>query len=142
MESIHFFFFPTVHNGIFVVVMVWDCFSIGTYVLSAQGFNVETVEYKNISFTVWDVGGQDKVCIFDFILERWLPSMATNIVLLLQLTNWVCKNLKRLFILFFCLSKDWKWLSDFWDDCLISLKKECYRWSSAAFGYFHNSNRI
>ncbi|KAG9260204.1 ADP-ribosylation factor 4-like [Astyanax mexicanus] len=23
------------------------------------GFNVETVEYKNISFTVWDVGGQD-----------------------------------------------------------------------------------
>jgi hypothetical protein len=26
------------------------------------GFNVETVEYKNISFTVWDVGGQDKVC--------------------------------------------------------------------------------
>jgi GTPase SAR1 family protein len=26
-----------------------------------QGFNVETVEYKNISFTVWDVGGQDKV---------------------------------------------------------------------------------
>ncbi|KAJ0079267.1 hypothetical protein Patl1_23951 [Pistacia atlantica] len=35
------------------------------------GFNVETVEYKNISFTVWDVGGQDKVCedgkiIFNF----------------------------------------------------------------------------
>jgi len=22
---------------------------------------VETVEYKNISFTVWDVGGQDKI---------------------------------------------------------------------------------
>ncbi len=22
------------------------------------GFNVETVEYKNINFTVWDVGGQ------------------------------------------------------------------------------------
>lgn len=35
------------------------------------GFNVETVEYKNISFTVWDVGGQDKVlqydhCFYDF----------------------------------------------------------------------------
>jgi len=29
------------------------------YILS--GFNVETVEYKNISFTVWDVGGQDKI---------------------------------------------------------------------------------
>jgi ADP-ribosylation factor protein 1 len=26
-----------------------------------EGFNVETVEYKNIQFTVWDVGGQDKI---------------------------------------------------------------------------------
>merc|ERR1719263_237493 len=25
------------------------------------GFNVETVEYKNINFNVWDVGGQDKI---------------------------------------------------------------------------------
>lgn len=25
------------------------------------GFNVETIEFKNISFTVWDVGGQDKI---------------------------------------------------------------------------------
>ncbi|XP_067869273.1 ADP-ribosylation factor 3-like [Heterodontus francisci] len=25
------------------------------------GFNVETVEHNNISFTVWDVGGQDKI---------------------------------------------------------------------------------
>lgn len=25
------------------------------------GFNVETIEYKNIRFTVWDVGGQDKI---------------------------------------------------------------------------------
>merc|ERR1712099_92909 len=25
------------------------------------GFNVETVEYKNLRFTVWDVGGQDKI---------------------------------------------------------------------------------
>lgn len=32
-------------------------FMISTYF---TGFNVETVEYKNISFTVWDVGGQDK----------------------------------------------------------------------------------
>ncbi|RVX23709.1 ADP-ribosylation factor 1 [Vitis vinifera] len=24
------------------------------------GFNVETVEYKNVSFTVWDVGGQTR----------------------------------------------------------------------------------
>ena len=25
------------------------------------GFNVESVNYKNINFTVWDVGGQDKI---------------------------------------------------------------------------------
>jgi len=29
--------------------------------LRSTGFNVETVEYKNIQFTVWDVGGQDKI---------------------------------------------------------------------------------
>jgi ADP-ribosylation factor protein 1 len=42
------------------------------------GFNVETVEYKNISFTVWDVGGQDKIrplwrhctCPFSSIFSR------------------------------------------------------------------------
>ncbi len=27
-------------------------------IMPFAGFNVETVEYKNISFTVWDVGGQ------------------------------------------------------------------------------------
>lgn len=25
------------------------------------GFNVESVEYKNICFTVWDIGGQDRI---------------------------------------------------------------------------------
>ncbi|KAM9993074.1 hypothetical protein ACTFIY_010492 [Dictyostelium cf. discoideum] len=25
------------------------------------GFNVETIEYKNLSMTVWDVGGQNKI---------------------------------------------------------------------------------
>ena len=25
------------------------------------GFNVDTVQYKNIDFTVWDVGGQDRI---------------------------------------------------------------------------------
>jgi GTPase SAR1 family protein len=37
-------------------------------ILENAGFNVETVEYKNISFTVWDVGGQDKVrsCLKSF----------------------------------------------------------------------------
>lgn len=39
-----------------LVTMTDSCFSS-----SCPGFNVETVEYKNISFTVWDVGGQDKI---------------------------------------------------------------------------------
>uniref|UniRef100_A0A2K5IHT7 ADP ribosylation factor 1 n=1 Tax=Colobus angolensis palliatus TaxID=336983 RepID=A0A2K5IHT7_COLAP len=29
--------------------------------IPTTSFNVETVEYKNISFTVWDVGGQDEI---------------------------------------------------------------------------------
>mmetsp|Transcript_81122 Transcript_81122/g.143020 ORF Transcript_81122/g.143020 Transcript_81122/m.143020 type:complete len:188 (-) Transcript_81122:1667-2230(-) len=29
--------------------------------LPTIGFNVETVKYKNISFMIWDVGGQDKL---------------------------------------------------------------------------------
>ena len=28
---------------------------------SPAGFNVETVTYKNINFTAWDVGGRDKI---------------------------------------------------------------------------------
>ena len=27
----------------------------------STGFNVEKVQYKNVLFTVWDVGGQEKV---------------------------------------------------------------------------------
>uniref|UniRef100_A0A6N2KDX2 ADP-ribosylation factor n=1 Tax=Salix viminalis TaxID=40686 RepID=A0A6N2KDX2_SALVM len=34
--------------------------------LDGTGFNVETVMYKNISFTVWDVGGQQKVQALEF----------------------------------------------------------------------------
>eukprot|EP00918_Siedleckia_nematoides_P026837 GHVU01057872.1.p1 GENE.GHVU01057872.1~~GHVU01057872.1.p1 ORF type:complete len:198 (+),score=20.12 GHVU01057872.1:543-1136(+) len=54
------------------VEVVRSCFCIGACCYSfrslcsccaapSAGFNVETVEYKNISFTVWDVGGQDKI---------------------------------------------------------------------------------
>merc|ERR1719159_2117209 len=32
-----------------------------TATIPTIGFNVETVEYKNIKFTVWDIGGQDKI---------------------------------------------------------------------------------
>ena len=49
-------------------LLLVDLFFLGLGVLFpfstpmlVSGFNVETVEYKNISFTVWDVGGQDKV---------------------------------------------------------------------------------
>ena len=38
---------------------VLSLFALLTRIIS--GFNVETVEYKNIQFTVWDVGGQDKI---------------------------------------------------------------------------------
>merc|ERR1711950_74697 len=34
---------------------------MGVTTIPTIGFNVETVEYKNLSFTVWDVGGQDKI---------------------------------------------------------------------------------
>jgi ADP-ribosylation factor 1/2 len=36
---------------------------LGTVVTTIPtiGFNVETVEYKNINFTVWDIGGQSKI---------------------------------------------------------------------------------
>ena len=39
--------------------VIFECLTF--FVMCIAGFNVETVEYKNISFTVWDVGGQDKV---------------------------------------------------------------------------------
>ena len=39
--------------------VVLDCIKFSPFPVA--GFNVETVEYKNISFTVWDVGGQDKI---------------------------------------------------------------------------------
>ena len=44
----------------FVVYLV-TCFTQNKIFFPSLGFNVETVEYKNISFTVWDVGGQDKI---------------------------------------------------------------------------------
>ncbi len=32
---------------------------------------METVEYKNISFTVWDVGGQDKVGMSTALVAKY-----------------------------------------------------------------------
>ena len=31
------------------------------YFVYFTGFNVETVEYKNVKLTIWDVGGQNKI---------------------------------------------------------------------------------
>ena len=43
-------------------ILVWNVRkSFYTSNFYSIGFNVETVEYKNICFTVWDVGGQDKI---------------------------------------------------------------------------------
>lgn len=38
-------------------------FKLGEVITSIPtiGFNVETVQYKSIKFTVWDVGGQDRI---------------------------------------------------------------------------------
>lgn len=44
------------------------------------GFNVETVEYRNVSFTVWDVGGQDKVYIY-ISFHKYLPLPRCIIIL-------------------------------------------------------------
>jgi GTPase SAR1 family protein len=44
--------------------------------LPPAGFNVETVEYKNISFTVWDVGGQDKASAAVCCRRRWLQHVS------------------------------------------------------------------
>jgi len=30
-------------------------------IIPTIGFNVETVEFRNLKFTVWDVGGQTKI---------------------------------------------------------------------------------
>lgn len=73
---------------------LWTCFisvswKICTVSSFCTGFNVETVEYKNISFTVWDVGGQDKIRplwrhYFQNTQVRWMLSnvmQKTNILI-------------------------------------------------------------
>lgn len=42
-------------------IYILESSSLFVILILFTGFNVETVEYKNISFTVWDVGGQDKI---------------------------------------------------------------------------------
>ena len=43
--------------------VAWPCplaVTLDAWLLGA-GFNVEKVQYKNVLFTVWDVGGQEKL---------------------------------------------------------------------------------
>ena len=50
---------------IFLTLLIILFAALNTFV---SGFNVETVEYKNISFTVWDVGGQVSLMICDHLV--------------------------------------------------------------------------
>lgn len=43
------------------VVLVLNWLLIFGFTLLMTGFNVEKVQYKNVEFTVWDVGGQEKL---------------------------------------------------------------------------------
>ena len=61
----------------------------------SPGFNVETVEYKNISFTVWDVGGQDKV-------RQKIPAAVAG-ALPSSFSPSGAKNRKKKLTFFFCL---------------------------------------
>ena len=37
------------------------CMFVLLSMMMTSGFNVETIEYKNVKMTIWDVGGQDKI---------------------------------------------------------------------------------
>lgn len=52
--------------SIYLFVFHWTSLStvkLGDTVctIPTVGFNVETVQYKRLSFTMWDIGGQDKI---------------------------------------------------------------------------------
>nr|GMD13337.1 ADP-ribosylation factor 1-like [Ipomoea batatas]GMD17051.1 ADP-ribosylation factor 1-like [Ipomoea batatas] len=52
------------------------------------GFNVETVEYKNISFTVWDVGGQDKSAHCGGTISRTLRDLSLLLIAMTETVLW------------------------------------------------------
>ena len=45
---------------------------LGEFVIgpSDAGFSVETVSYKKLNMTIWDVGGQDKIRAVAALLQR------------------------------------------------------------------------
>lgn len=48
------------------------------------GFNVEKVQYKNVVFTVWDVGGQEK------LRSLWKMYLSNSDALVITMT---CKSI-------------------------------------------------
>lgn len=48
------------------------CFLQSYHYVLAIGFNVETVNYKNIKLQVWDLGGQSRYYIFQHVLEYFI----------------------------------------------------------------------
>ena len=49
------------------------------------GFNVEQVDYKNISFTVWDVGGQDKIRPFGVITIKTRKGLSSLLIVTIKI---------------------------------------------------------
>ncbi|KAF4399007.1 hypothetical protein G4B88_023601 [Cannabis sativa] len=49
-----------IHNGLEPLTL-WERITCLTILATPFGFNVEKVQYKNVIFTVWDVGGQEKL---------------------------------------------------------------------------------
>ena len=43
------------------VIGFTGCLFFDAFAPTAIGFNMEVVEYKNIKFNVWDLGGQDSI---------------------------------------------------------------------------------
>lgn len=69
-------------------LMGYTVFNIVPFCLS-PGFNVETVNYKNVNFTAWDVGGRDKIvsCTASLVILctmqglMWRPSTTRALTL-------------------------------------------------------------
>ena len=64
------------------------------HTLPTIGFNVETVEYKNLQFTIWDIGGQDRIRALWrlYYQETEGMSMALNILSGICLWRFNVKN--------------------------------------------------
>lgn len=63
------------------------------------GFNVETVEYKNISFTVWDVGGQDKVFLYWFVFVCFCVCACAHVIVFWYVRSWCHKEIQMLLLI-------------------------------------------